>query len=470
MRVLAQGPAVHAIPAKHRPRQDPRSGTMKPTTFNLRWWFGLAGFGTIAVLAILCAMLMSQYISVTMLAREVEVTREFLQGIVRAEALDAGTFTTGKTDADSDLGSFVDHLNGLPEVLRVNIYARDRSILWSTDKTLIGRRFPDNDELETAFGGQTLSEVVSGDGDTKAEHEALAKTDVGYFIEAYIPLYEKDKVIAVVELYQAPVTLDGVLRHGKRIIWLSAAASALFLYATLYWIVVRAARLIERQRTEISRMEALAALGQMAGGIAHNLRNPMAGIRSSAELMKLEIPEAKETADDIMGEVDRLEGCVRQLLEFTRAEKLSPRRIDPLRLVEDTLGQHRPALERHRIVVTIEDTRRAKRQVEVDPLLISQAMTTILVNALEAMPEGGRLRIQLSERGSRLCIAYTDSGPGIPAEILARIGEPFYTTKTRGFGLGLAMARRIVERFDGSLAIGNAAGGGAQVQIELAMV
>ena len=281
---------------------------MKPTTFHLRRWFGLAGFGTIAVLAILCAVLMSQYISVTMLAREVEVTREFLQGIVRAEALDAGTFTTGKTDADSDLGSFVDHLNGLPEVLRVNIYARDRSILWSTDKTLIGYRGGHNDELETAFGGQTLSEVVSGDGDTKAEHEALAKTDVGYFIEAYIPLYEKDKVIAVVELYQAPVTLDGVLRHGKRIIWLSAAASALFLYATLYWIVVRAARLIERQRTEISRMEALAALGQMAGGIAHNLRNPMAGIRSSAELMKLEIPEAKETADDIIGEVDRLEG------------------------------------------------------------------------------------------------------------------------------------------------------------------
>ena len=97
-------------------------------------------------------------------------------------------------------------------------------------------------------------------------------------------------------------------------------------------------------------------------------------------------------------------------------------------------------------------------------------MTTILVNALEAMPDGGKLRIQLNERGSWMCIVYTDTGPGLPPEALARVGEPFYTTKTRGLGLGLAMAKRIVERFGGNLTISNAAGGGAQVQIELAVV
>ena len=443
---------------------------MKGATFNLRRWFGLAGFGIIAILAACFALLMSRYISVVMLGREVVNTREFLQGIVRAEALDADTFRPGKTDADSDLGSFIDHIKGLPEVLRVNVYAPDRSILWSTDTALIGRRFDGNDELEAAFAGQTLSEVVSATGDTKPEHVALTSSDIGYFIEAYIPLREKDRVISVVELYQAPVMLDAVLRQGQHIIWLGAGASALLLFGTLYWIVARAARLIERQRTEISRMEALAALGQMAGGIAHNLRNPMAGIRSSAELLQLEFPEANEAAGDIICEIDRLERCVRQLLEFTRAEALSPRRVDPRALVEVVLGQQRTILQRHRIIVALEDIRRRKRCVEVDPLLMEQAMTTILVNALEAMPDGGKLRIQLNERGSWMCIVYTDTGPGLPPEALARVGEPFYTTKTRGLGLGLAMAKRIVERFGGNLTISNAAGGGAQVQIELAVV
>ena len=172
-------------------------------------------------------------------------------------------------------------------------------------------------------------------------------------------------------------------------------------------------------------------------------------------------------AEGTRAEVDRLEGCVHQLLEFTRTETLSPHRIDPLTLVDKVLCQERTAFERRGIVVTVDDERRARRQVNVDPLLINQVMTTILVNAQEAMPDGGRLRIRLSEHGPRLRIAFTDTGPGIPPEKLSRVGEPFFTTKTRGLGLGLALARRIVERFGGGLTIANAAGGGAQVVIEL---
>jgi two-component system sensor histidine kinase HydH len=443
---------------------------MKLPTFNLRWWFGLAAFAVIAALAALGALLMSRFVSSVMLEREVVMTREFLQGVIAAEALDADTFRPGKTERDSDLGSFVDHIRGMTETLRVNVYALDRSILWSTDAALIGRRFDGNDELEAAFSGKTISEVVSASGDVKPEHEALAKSEIGYFIEAYIPLHDKTHVITVVELYQIPVTLDATLRQGQRIVWLGAGAGAILLYAALFWIVARAARLIERQRTEISRMEALAALGQMAGGIAHNLRNPMAGIRSSAELMMLDFPEAGSGASDIIGEVDRLERRVRQLLEFTRTEVPAPRRLDPLALVNDTLGQQRQALERDGVEVTVEDDRNEKRMVEVDPILTGQALTTVIVNAREALTAGGRLRIRLHDRGRRVCINFTDDGPGIPSDALARVGEPFFTTKAQGLGLGLAMARRIVERFGGSLAVRNATGTGAEIEIELLVI
>jgi signal transduction histidine kinase len=444
---------------------------MRLVSFNLRLWFFLTGFGVIATLASLFAVTMSNFIFEIMVDREVEVTRDFLQSVVRAERLDASVFAPAALHDNEGIRSFARHIQDLPGTLRANIYAIDRSILWSTDAALIGRRFDDNDELRAALTGKLLGEVVEADTDAKTEHAALNVGDLGYFIEAYIPIRGRENgIVAVVELYKLPVALDAALRSGRRIVWLSAAGGALVLFVTLFWIVRRAAILIERQQLALSQMEALAALGQMAGGVAHNLRNPMAGIRSSAELIQLETPDATGLAADIVGEVDRMERTVRQLLEFTRSEAPTPQRVDPLGLVTDTLALQRPALERDGITVLVTDRRRRKQGVHVDPVLIAQAMTSIVVNAREAMANGGRLHIELRDVGARLHIVYTDNGPGVPADIMHRISEPFFTTKTRGLGLGLALARRIVERFGGRLEIANAPGGGASVRIELSVV
>ena len=443
---------------------------MRLVSFNLRLWFFLTGFGVIATLASLFAVTMSNFIFEILVEREVEVTRDFLESVVRAEQLDAAVFAPAASQESLGLLSFARHIQDLPGTLRTNIYAVDRSILWSTDAALIGRRFDDNDELRAALTGTMLGEVVEVDSDPKTEHAALNVGDLGYFIEAYIPIRGKDGIVAVVELYKLPVALDAALRSGRRIVWLSAAGGALVLFVTLFWIVRRAARLIERQQLALSQMEALAALGQMAGGVAHNLRNPMAGICSSAELIQLETPDATGLAADIVGEVDRMERTVRELLEFTRSEAPKPQRVDPLGLVTDTLALQRPALERDGIAVQVADRRQRKQGVHVDPVLIGQAMTSIVVNAREAMANGGRLQVELRDVGSRLHIVYTDNGPGVPADIMHRISEPFFTTKTRGLGLGLALARRIVERFDGRLEIANGPGGGASVRIELSVV
>ncbi|MGE0221787.1 MAG: PAS domain-containing sensor histidine kinase [Acetobacteraceae bacterium] len=441
---------------------------MKQVRFNLRLWFFLTGFGVMGALSAGFALLMTQYLFSVLLQREVSITREFLESIVRSEELDVSVFAPGASDGDPRLNSFATHVRRLSGTLRANIYALDSSILWSTDAGMTGRRFDDNDELRDALQGRTISEVVQTGEDTKAEHIALVTGDTGYFVEAYLPIRGPDGILTVVELYLNPVAMEAMLREGRRMVWLSAAAGALILFCALFWIVRRAAHLIERQQTDLHRMEALAALGQMAGGIAHNLRNPMAGIRSSAELLQLEVPDAMPVAADIIGEVDRLERTVRQLLEFTRAESPSLQRLDPLALVNDILSQHKSTHERASVFVNVDDRRQARRAVDVDPFLIGQAMTSIIVNAMEAMPEGGVLHVQLYDDGPLLCLSFTDTGTGVPAEMLARIAEPFFTTKTRGLGLGLALARRIVERFGGALDIANADGRGACVRIALA--
>ena len=276
--------------------------------------------------------------------------------------------------------------------------------------------------------------------------------------------------MGVVEVYKVPTALETAIDRGRRIIEVSAAIGSLVLFATLYWIVRRGALQIQRQQAELGRMEGLAAVGQMASAVAHSLRNPLSGIRSSAELLRLEHPTLKPVPDEIIGEVDRLDQCVRELMDYARSDAVSVQRIEPLDLVRDTVERQRAALDRAHVAVTIDDERRTRRPVDVDPPMLGQAMASIVTNAIEALPDGGRLRIVLSEPDSRhAMISFIDSGSGIPANVLPRISEPFFTTKIHGLGLGLALARRIIERFNGTLDILSSDQGGAMLRIRLAV-
>jgi two-component system sensor histidine kinase HydH len=444
---------------------------MNPTRFNLRIWFAVAGSALIAALTAASALLMSSFLTTTMLDREVAVTQEFLQSIIATEGYGERVFAAADRRASEALNEFADHLHAMPEILRANLYSTDRRIIWSSERALTGQRFENNPELEQALSGTLVSEVSRLEGNNKPEHVALAAGATGYFIEAYFPMRHVGKVVGVIELYKMPTALETAISRGNRIIEGSAALAGLILFATLYWIVRRGALQIQRQQADLLHMDALAAVGQMASAIAHSLSNPLAGIRSSAELLRLEHPNARPAPDDIIGEVDRLTDYVRELMEYARNDAVSLQRVDPLDVVCGTLTRQRAALDRARLEVTIDDKRRVHRPVEVDPPMLGQAMASIVTNAIEASPRGGRLHIALSDPDGRHTeISFTDSGRGSPAALLARVSEPFFTTKERGLGLGLALARRIVERFNGSLDILSPEHSGAVMRISLRSV
>ncbi len=441
---------------------------MKGIHFDLRVWFAVAGFAVIAVLGAAFAVLMSSYLTTTMLDREVAVTQEFLQSILGAEGYGERVFVRDSGSANEALKAFSEHVRAMPEILRVNVYGADRRILWSTDAALTGRLFDRNPELEEAMEGQPVSEIGQLE-DSKPEHIALGAGTTGHFIEAYLPIRRDNTVMGVVEVYKVPTALETAIDRGRRIIELSAGIGSLVLFATLYWIVRRGALQIQRQQAELGRMEGLAAVGQMASAVAHSLRNPLSGIRSSAELLRLEYPAIKPVPDEIIGEVDRLDQCVRELMDYARSDAVSVQRVEPLDVVRDTIERQRAALDRARVAVTIDDQRRTRRPIDVDPPMLGQAMASIVTNAIEALPDGGRLHIVLSDPDSRhTLISFIDSGSGIPANLLPRISEPFFTTKIHGLGLGLALARRIVERFNGTLDILSSEEGGAMLRIRLA--
>jgi two-component system sensor histidine kinase HydH len=231
-------------------------------------------------------------------------------------------------------------------------------------------------------------------------------------------------------------------------------------------------RLIEGQQIQLQDLQAFAIIGDLASAVAHSLRNPMAAIRTSAELWRSELsPEATDIVDDIIHEIDRMDEYVRDLFAYAGADKSQMRSVDPMVAIDSVMTKRDAALRRNNIVVRRTDRRPQRSDVLVDPLLFEHALTSIVTNAIEAMLDGGTLDIEvLNEAGGDVTILIADNGSGIPPEFIDHVVDSYFTTKANGLGLGLTLARRLIERFSGSLIISSVKGQGTTVSITLKKV
>jgi two-component system sensor histidine kinase HydH len=445
------------------------SPVTKTRDFDIRIWFVVTGIVAILAVNALLAALLSNYVSDKILLREGAVAQEFLQSIITAEQSAGQLFAEPRPSPQ--LVSFSTHVRNLHGIVRANIYAPGGLIAFSTETELTGQSFPDNEEMLAAFKGEMSAVVEEVASDGKPEHVALNRIAGQRLIEAYIPIAGADgKPAAVVEFYQMPDEAEAIIRAVRNMIWIAAAASGALLFIALYGAIDRGARQIERQRQQISSMAVLAALGQMAGAVAHSLRNPLANIQSSIEVLEAGHPAiARGTADDVRSEVQRMNQHVSELLDFARADRPEGQRVAANTLLHGTIAKALETLRRHRVDVVFEPDPAYNPVVVIDPMLFNQVFASLLSNASEAMPEGGTVAISLrpSARPDRVSIDVADTGEGIAPDLLARLPEPFLTTKTRGLGLGLSLAKNIIERFDGSLQLGKAATGGTVVTIDL---
>lgn len=224
---------------------------------------------------------------------------------------------------------------------------------------------------------------------------------------------------------------------------------------------------------QLARAERLAALGTLAGGIAHEFHNVIGGIRGCASelLADARDPDSQETLRVILRAADRATGIVQQLLRFARRSLDQRGPVDLARLAEDALRLCEPAARRQGVQVVRELADGAVIQGDGDAL--HQVLVNLLTNALQAMPQGGRLvvRCHRTERGGRLEVV--DSGTGIAAADLPHLFEPFFTTKDRGdhtrrgTGLGLSVSYGIVSAHGGTIAVDSAPGQGSTFRVEL---
>jgi len=265
----------------------------------------------------------------------------------------------------------------------------------------------------------------------------------------------RDVVLGVIGLFIATYGVLGwvmgrLIEARKR-----AAADARTITAQLHALAASQHALLQSEK--------LAAIGRLAAGVAHEVRNPLGVIRASASMLEegqgLDA-DARRACSFIREEIDRLNGLITSLLAFARPTepRLSPVALDAV--IERALRLAAPEVDR-RAIALVRETPPALPAVRADADLLAQVLLGLLVNATEAVAEHGRIIVRANAESAAVIVEVADDGPGVAAGNAEQVFEPFFTTKASGTGLGLAMALRIAHAHGGTLELAPGRGAGA---------
>jgi two-component system, NtrC family, sensor histidine kinase HydH len=442
-------------------------------SFSLRRRFAVTSLIVIVGIALGLGWLLSDMLTERMLRREGEVSMEFIRNLLVTDR--SADFL--RTPEDKELrrrflGS-MEHLSTMTEPVRANAFGADGTMLWSTDKDLIGRRDADNPELQEALHGDlVVHSGTLGKRHEKQEHQGLSQ-QTHYYVESYIPILADDKpqVLGVIELYKVPVQLSAAIREAVLQLWVACAGSAVVLFLALNGVVGRADRIMREQQNRLSESQALSSAVELAGAVAHNLRNPLASIRTAAEMMDgspAHQADQAEHREDIIQSVDRANRWITELVRVSHASQLPLAPVATTPMWRDCLQELQPEMTRQRVLWQLQEGEAP--EVLAHAAMLRQILLSVLANAIEAMPRGGALAVGWQVQEGHLHITVDDAGSGVSEEVRQALFRPFFSTKSGGLGIGLALARRTLGQWNGTIDLFSRNAAGSRVVITLPVV
>ena len=229
-------------------------------------------------------------------------------------------------------------------------------------------------------------------------------------------------------------------------------------------------RLIEAH-DQLAHKEKIATLGQVAAQVAHEVRNPLAGLLLYSLHLKAKVagslPDSEiHLIDKIVETINHLTSTTEQILSFARPANLALRPVDLNQVIGDVLQLLKSQISANGIETRLELSE-SMPMGRLDEASVRAALLNLVLNAIQSMPDGGQLRITSGAAGRTLWMVIADTGSGISRDQLKRIFEPFKTTKSRGLGLGMSYARKIIEQHSGTIAVESPPGDGTRIRIEL---
>jgi signal transduction histidine kinase len=458
--------------------------------------FAVLSLIVISLITTALCLVIPYYLRKDLLEREWNVTADY----VRTEAhhyLSPTDFAAPFSSiAQEHFQNFYQKTIIMPDIFRVKIYDATAAVVWSNHPQLVGQQFLDNPQLRGALTGRTM---VNLEVDERKPENIYEGKEFPELVEVYVPIVFSDAegVVGVIETYKAPTSVFSNIRQGQVVVVETAIAGSTLLYLALFGIVRRAARRLDEQHQTLQRQhqelatanqelqtvqqqlleaERMAAIGEVVTAVAHGIRNPLANIRAVAQVAALDCKEGEgprlvaRSLAHIMSEVDRLEGRLRELLQFVRPAKRQSMPLDLNTMLQSALQMLAGRLARADLRVE-QHLAPALPPVMGHAMLFEQVFLSLISNAIEAISaEGGTITLTTGTQRDAAGILHVlaevrDTGIGIPAARIAKIFEPFYTTKAQGTGLGLSIARKFIEAYGGTIGVCSCPGAGTTFRV-----
>jgi len=304
---------------------------------------------------------------------------------------------------------------------------------------------------------ENFQRVLSGEELGGAEYTALKKDGSRFPVVVYAsPIIEENKGAGlrgiVVDITERKQAEEELIKHREH----------------LEELVKERTKKLQDAQEQLVRQEKLAVLGQLAGGVGHELRNPLGAIKNAAYFLNMVLeepePEVKETLGILEKEVATSERIISSLLGFARPKPPIRRKVAINEVIQEAL-YHVTVPENVKVVTQPDKSLPA---ILADPDQLGQAFSNITVNAIQAMPEGGQLAIKSKTSNQEwVTISFADTGVGVPKENLRKLFEPLFSTKAKGIGLGLAVTRTLVEGHGGTIKAQSEVGKGSTFTVRL---
>ena len=375
--------------------------------------------------------------------------RPVAQCYLRGMALSLGQAIESIASRDPSLMLLADFRS--KEIAYFSVFDRNGTIRFHTNPDLIGERVED-ERYRPVFASQVVTEerVTLGTGETVFESQQQLHLD-----------QEPLVLRMALHTWQADQIIQRARVGGGMIFALLLASWGFGLWT------LRLQRRDQQRRERLARHEQLAQLGQFGAVLAHEVRTPLSGIKGYAQLLEERLSDERQQryAQRIISESQRLEVLVSDLLTCARQDILEAGVTLVAEAVRDAWDQL--AAGANVKGVQFELIGAIETPVLCPPDRLRQVLLNLFSNALQAMPEGGRLQAALSTVPGYAVLTVTDTGPGFDQDALPRIFDPFFTTRAKGSGLGLAVCRKIIEGYGGSIAAANNSFGGAELTVQL---
>ena len=361
----------------------------------------------------------------------------------------------------------------------VNIYDMTNTISYSFDHSVIGKTDIGGKGYQDAILGKFTSNLIQNG----TWFEILIGFPQDSRLVTYAPLRAEQPlsrisgpVLGVVEIVQdLTEDYEAIFDFQIRVIITCSVVMGI-LFLVLLFVVKRGESIIERRAQErlklieqLNRAEHLSTLGGMVAGISHEIRNPLGIIKSSSELLKKKMADCDPSSsipNIIIEESARLNNIITDFLNFAKPKSPNFTACKIEEILEKNISFLAPQIEKEGYIVK-KHCDDELPEISADSDMLYQAFLNVLINSMQAMPEGGTIQVKVCSVDSTVTVFFEDEGEGIPEDLLEKIWAPFFTTKAKGTGLGLGIVKNIIQSHEGSVNLVNKPDVGACVTVVL---